>query len=93
MKNIFIATIALVSLNYAITVSNVVVDSLISTTETYGKVWRGIVTYDVVSDTDSVWTWIELSTDNGSTWRQDNIHAVGHIGTIPTGTARKVRWM
>jgi hypothetical protein len=48
---------------------------------------------DVASDSDSVWTWLEFSSDNGTTWRQDIIHAVGHVGTIQTGTARKARWM
>jgi hypothetical protein len=93
MKKLPIILALAASTIFCLSITNVQVDSLISTEETYGKVWRGIVTYDIDDAYDTLWTWIELSVDNGATWRQDNIHAVGHIGTIPKGTDRKVRWM
>lgn len=77
----------------ALVVSNVAVDSIRDTTASYGNIWTGIVTYDIASDTDSVWTWLELSTDNGNSWSQKEVHAIGHVGTVKAGTARKIRWM
>lgn len=77
----------------AITITNVRVDSLHDTACSYGHVWKGFLQYDVQADTSAVWAWVELSTDNGATWSQRDVSAVGHVGSIVTGTARKVWWM
>jgi hypothetical protein len=77
----------------ALSVTNVQVDSLVDTVTTYGTVWRGIVTYDVAAEADSVHTWLEFSEDNGTTWHMEKIHAVGHVGTIGVGPNRKAQWM
>ena len=89
----FLALFAASTIFSAITISNVRVDSLKDTAAAYGNIWRGIVTFDVASDSDSVYTWLEFSSDNGATWRIDNIHATGYVGSIPKGAGLKARWM
>jgi hypothetical protein len=94
MKTIALATLFAASATFsAITISNVHVDSLKDTTAAYGNIWRGIVTFDVVSDSDSVYTWLEFSNDAGATWHIDKMHAVGCVGSILKGAGLKAQWM
>jgi chitodextrinase len=63
------------------------------TMKRHGPVYTGSITYSVTAATAYVHVWLELSTDNGATWSERRIHAVGAVGTIPPGAGRTAQWL
>ena len=74
-------------------ITRVQVSHVTSKDASYGKVWTGRLTYDVSSEKKTVWTWLEVSTDDGKTWSHGKAQAIGHVGTIEPGAARKILWL
>jgi hypothetical protein len=98
VKQIFTAAILMLTLMPGlsfcmISVSNIQIDSIRSEEKSYGNIWKGFLKYDVAADSAKVWVWLELSTDGGETWSQTTINQTGAVGTVSTGTGKKVWWM
>jgi hypothetical protein len=66
---------------------------IVRTVKRQGPVYTGAITYSVTAATAYVHVWLELSTDNGATWSERRIHAVGAVGTITPGASKTAQWL
>lgn len=95
MKHLTITLLLAVSFLFqagmATTISNVQVDSVIKQAD--GR-WTGKLTYDLTGTTSAkIFVWLEFSNNDGATWEQRDIHAIGHIGGVTAGTGRWAKWV
>lgn len=76
-----------------ITNINVPQASITRTVQRAGSVYAGTITYSIAAAAAYVHVWLELSTDNGQTWSERRIHAVGSVGTIAPGSGKTAQWL
>ena len=78
-----------------VSITNINVDqaAIVRTVKRAGPVYTGTITYSVTATTAYVHVWLELSTDDGATWSERRIHAVGAVGTIQPGASKTAQWL
>lgn len=77
----------------SITNINVNPAAIVRTVKRAGAIYTGSITYSVATGSAYVHVWLELSTDNGATWSERRIHAVGAVGTIVPGANKTAQWL
>ena len=78
-----------------VSITNINVDraAVIRSVGRSGPVYTGAIAYSLSSATAYVHVWLELSTDNGVTWSERRIHAVGAVGTVTPGAGKTAQWL
>lgn len=67
--------------------------NVVSTPTAYGQMITGELSYACRLPQATAWAWLEVSFDDGRTWSAGKVQAVGHVGTIPTGDDRQVKFL